>query len=53
MKNEQIKGLFRHTLTFIGGILVMRGIIDQELALELTGAILTIVGGVLSVMEKR
>lgn len=52
MKREQILGLIRHSLTFIGGIYVMRGIIQEELAQEIVGGIVTAIGGIWSVIDK-
>jgi len=52
MKREQILGLVRHSLTFIGGIYVMRGIIQEELAQEIVGGIVTAIGGIWSVIDK-
>lgn len=52
MKKEQILGLVRHSLTFIGGIYVMRGIIQEQLAQEIVGGIVTAIGGIWSVIDK-
>ena len=52
MKREQILGLVRHSLTFIGGIYVMPGIIQEELAQEIVGGIVTAIGGIWSVIDK-
>jgi hypothetical protein len=52
MKREQILGLIRHSLTFVGGIYVMRGIIQEQLAQEIVGGIITAIGGIWSVIEK-
>jgi hypothetical protein len=52
MKREQILGLIRHSLTFIGGIYVMRGIIQEQLAQEIVGGIVTAIGGIWSVIDK-
>jgi hypothetical protein len=53
MKKEQILGILRHTLTFAGGILVMKGYIQDVAATEITGAFLTLVGSVWSIIEKK
>ena len=50
---EKALGLIRHGLTFIGGVLVMQGWIDSELFLELSGAVITLVGGIWSVIDKN
>jgi hypothetical protein len=52
MKQEQVLGVLRHVLTFAGGILVMRGVIDQEVVSELIGGVLSIVGLVWSFVDK-
>ena len=50
---EQTLGLIRHALTFVGGILVAKGVVDDATSLELVGAIVTIIGGVWSVLSKK
>jgi hypothetical protein len=52
MKREQILGLIRHSLTFVGGIYVMRGIVQEQLAQEIVGGIITAIGGIWSVIDK-
>ena len=53
MNKEQVLGVLRHALTFFGGILVTRGLLDAEMAMELSGALITLVGGVWSVLNKK
>jgi hypothetical protein len=53
MKKEQVLGLLRHSLTFIGGLLVAKGLVDDALVAELSGAILTLVGGAWSILVKK
>lgn len=53
MKKEQVLGVVRHTLTFVGGVLIAKGIIDNALAQELIGATLTLIGGIWSVVSKN
>ena len=50
-KKEQILGVIRHTLTFLGGVLVTRGIIDESTLAELSGATVTLIGLVWSVIN--
>ena len=50
---EQTLGLIRHVLTFVGGILVTKGLIDDATSLEVVGGIVTIVGAVWSVFSKK
>jgi hypothetical protein len=53
MKKEQILGLIRHLLTFVGGLAIAKGLIDQVQETELVGAICTIIGTVWSVLVKK
>ena len=50
---EKTLGIIRHALTFLGGVLVTQGVIDDALFAELFGATMTIVGGVWSVIDKQ
>ena len=51
MKQKTL-GIVRHALTFLGGVLVTQGVIDDALFAELFGAAMTIIGGVWSVIDK-
>jgi hypothetical protein len=52
MKKEQVLGILRHSLTFLGGLLVMKGLVDETTATEIIGGVITLVGAVWSVIEK-
>ena len=52
MNKTQVLGILRHSLTFLGGLLVMKGIVDETTATEIIGGIITLVGSVWSVVEK-
>ena len=52
MKKEQVLGILRHSLTFLGGLLVMKGVVDETTATEIIGGVITLVGAVWSVIEK-
>jgi len=52
MKKEQVLSILRHTLTFIGGILITRGIIDETLSNEIVGSIVTLTGLIWGVASK-
>jgi hypothetical protein len=52
MKKEQVLGIVRHSLTFIGGILLMKGLVDEATWTEISGSALTLVGTVWSVVDK-
>jgi hypothetical protein len=49
---EQIYGVIRHTLTFIGGVLVTKGLLDETLWAEITGAVFTLTGAIWSIFDK-
>jgi hypothetical protein len=53
MNKEKVLGLLRHTLTFVGGILIAKGLVDETLVAELVGGLITIIGGVWSVLVKK
>lgn len=53
MKKEMILGLIRHTLTFIGGILIMKGIVDETTFTQISGSLITLIGGVWSITDKK
>lgn len=50
---EQVLGLIRHTLTFVGGILIMKGLLTDSTATDLIGGIMTLVGTVWSVVSNK
>ena len=53
MKKEIMLGIVRHSLTFIGGVLVAKGLLDDGIAAEIIGGIMTMVGGIWSVIDKK
>ncbi len=52
MKKEMILAIVRHTLTFVGGFWVMKGITDESFVTEIVGALVTSIGGIWSIVEK-
>jgi len=52
MNKEQILGIVRHLLTFFGGILVTKGLVDETFVTELIGGISTVIGAVWSFLNK-
>jgi hypothetical protein len=52
MSKEVILGIVRHTLTFAGGILVAKGLLEQGVLAEIIGGVMTVVGGVWSIIDK-
>lgn len=53
LTKEQVLGIVRHTMTFVGGILIAKGLMDEGVVTEITGAVLTLVGSIWSVVEKN
>lgn len=53
MSKERILGVVRHTLTFVGGVLVMKGLIDEAVATEIIGGVMTLAGTIWSIFEKK
>lgn len=52
MSKEIILSIVRHTLTFAGGILVAKGLLDQGVLAEIIGGVMTVFGGVWSIIDK-
>ena len=53
LTKEQILGIVRHGLTFIGGILITKGLIDESTLTEIVGGIVTLTGTIWSVINKN
>jgi hypothetical protein len=53
MNKEQVLGLVRHALTFVGGILIAKGLLDAGTSSEIIGAAITLIGSVWSVLSKK
>ena len=53
MTKEQILGIIRHGLTFIGGIFITKGIIDESTTAEIIGAVMSLTGTIWSVISKK
>ena len=53
MNKEKILGVVRHTLTFVGGVLIMKGLIDEAVATEIIGGVMTLAGTIWSIFEKK
>ena len=52
LTKEQLLGILRHTLTFVGGILVTKGLIDEATVTEIVGGVITLTGAIWSVLAK-
>jgi len=53
LTKEQILGIARHALTFVGGILIMKGLVDEATATEIIGGLITLAGTIWSVIDKN
>jgi len=51
MNKEQVMGIVRHALTFIGGIFVIKGLATEAVTEEAIGAVMTAVGAVWSFIK--
>lgn len=52
MNQNIIMAIVRHGLTFLGGILIAKGVISESAAGEISGLIMTAVGTIWSIVEK-
>lgn len=52
MTKEQILGVVRHLLTFFGGILVTKGVVDETIVTEIIGGLSTLIGAIWSFISK-
>lgn len=52
MNKEQILGAIRHTLTFIGGFVIAKGLLEEGVVVEIIGGVVTLVGTVWSIVDK-
>ena len=53
MKKEVIMAIVRHMLTFVGGILIAKGLVDESTMQELAGSLSTSVGLIWSIIQKQ
>jgi hypothetical protein len=53
LTKEQLLGIVRHAVTFIGGILVMKGLIDDSIVQEILGGVTTLAGAIWSIVDKN
>jgi hypothetical protein len=53
MTKEQIQGIVRHVLTFVGGILVFQGVIEESIVNEVIGSAVALAGALWSVFAKK
>lgn len=53
LTKEQIMGIVRHVLTFVGGVVITKGLVSEELTMEITGGLMTLVGALWSIISKN
>jgi hypothetical protein len=53
LTQEQVLGIVRHILTFGGGILVAKGLLDEGMVAEISGAVITLIGAIWSIVAKN
>ena len=53
LTKEQVLGIVRHTLTFVGGIVVMKGLVDESTVTEIIGGAMTLTGAIWSIINKN
>lgn len=53
MKKTQILGIIRHVLTFGGGFAIAKGYGNEAQITEITAALVTLIGLVWSVLDKK
>lgn len=53
MSKEQVLGVIRHVLTFVGGVFVSKGVLDDASSMEIVGALSTLIGTIWSVVVKK
>jgi hypothetical protein len=53
LSKEQIMGIIRHALTFVGGIVVMKGLVDETTITEIVGGAMTLTGAIWSIVDKK
>jgi hypothetical protein len=52
LNRNQWVGILRHVLTFGGGILIAKGLVDESTWSEVSGSVLALVGAIWSISEK-
>lgn len=53
MKKEQVLSILRHTLTFVGGVLVTKGLVAEAVSSEIIGMVMTLVGTIWGIVDKN
>ena len=53
MTQVQILGIVRHGLTFVGGILIAKGLISESVSQEVIGLAMALVGSIWSIVKNK
>ena len=53
MNKQKWFSVIRHTLTFVGGILVMKGLIDESVVEQIISGVMTLTGLVWGQLDKE
>ena len=53
LTKEQVLGIIRHGLTFVGGVFVMQGLVDETIVTEIIGGVVTLTGAIWSIVSKK
>lgn len=52
VNKEQVMGLVRHALTFVGGCMVANGILTDAMSADIVGACMALIGTIWSLIVK-
>jgi hypothetical protein len=50
---EKLSGLIRHALTFLGGLAVAKGLVEESMIAEVIGGVMTLIGAIWSISVKK
>jgi hypothetical protein len=52
INKEQLLGLVRHALTFVGGCMVANGILTESMSADIVGSCMALIGTIWSLIVK-
>lgn len=52
MKKDLILAIIRHSLTFVGGLFIMKGVVDETMVTELIGGLMSLTSVIWMTIEK-
>jgi len=53
LTKDQLMGIVRHVITFVGGILITKGLIDDSILTEIVGGSVALSGAIWSIVSKN